>query len=73
MRVQYADKGIYCSDNPYGFIYNVNHPLINHLYSQYKKNHSLPGQYPVSDAERHRFEFVIGKMIKAGAIVVKNR
>ncbi len=73
MKIQYVDKSIYCNNNPYGFIYNVNHPLINHLYRQYKKNHSLSEHYPISDSERKRFEYVIGKMIEAGAIVVKKR
>lgn len=73
MKVQHVDRGIYCENNPCGFKYNVNHSLINHLYRQYKRNHGLPEHFPISDTERHRFEFVVGKMIEAGAIVVRKR
>lgn len=71
MKKQFTDKGIFCRDNPYGFIYDVNHPLMNHLYRQYKQRHGLPEHFPISDRERHRFETVISRMIEAGAIIVK--
>lgn len=71
IKPQYVDKSIYMDHNPYGFIFNINHPLINHLYRQYKINHGLPGHFPVSDLERKRFEWVISKMIDEGAIVVR--
>jgi hypothetical protein len=70
MQKQYVYHTIYAS-NPQGYIYNVNHPLINHLYRQYKERHNLPGHFPISDKERRRFEAIISRMVDDGVIVVR--
>lgn len=46
---------IYCSENPYGYRYNINHPKINELYKRYTKWKGLIGR-PLTDAERYEFE-----------------
>lgn len=70
-KVVYTDSSIYCRGNPYGFKYNVNHPLIGHLYGQYKRNHDLPEHYPISDPERRHFEDAVSRLINAGKIIVR--
>lgn len=71
-----ADSSIYIDSVPKGFSghtyrYNVNHPLIGHLYARYKTWRGLPQSMPISDTERQNFERHIDKMIAEGKIVVK--
>lgn len=71
-----VDESIYISGAPRGFSetgyrYNLNHPIINHLYTQYKKWRNLPEHMPMSDKERHSFERNIDKMIEDGKLVVR--
>lgn len=73
MKKEYADEGIYCHNNPWGFVYNVNHPFINEKYRMYKNYYNLPENYPISDNERRKFELMIWRRIESGAIVVKKR
>lgn len=47
---------IYNTDNPYGYILNVNHPLIRLMYERYKNS---IGEIILSDAQRHRFETAV--------------
>lgn len=68
-----VDRGIYARNNPYGFIYNVSHPEVNRRYNTYKKEHGLPGHFPISDFERHRFERELTERIVSGEIVVTGR
>lgn len=57
------DISIYCSPNPYGYRYNVNHPKINELYHRYLKWKGIVGR-PMTDKERYEFESYIDKLIK---------
>lgn len=42
-------------NNPYGFRYNVNHPMVRELYTRFKDWKEI-GHYPLSDEERREFE-----------------
>lgn len=66
-----VDHGVYTRDNPYGYTFNVNHPIIKKIYERYKERKGLSGSYPVSDAERRRFDWYIGKLIDEGVLIVK--
>lgn len=46
---------VYNKYNPYGFMYNVNHPAIAWAYAQFRKE---IGEeiFPISDADRYEFE-----------------
>lgn len=68
---RYVDSSIYAVNNPYGYIYNVNHDYINHLYKRYREQHGLPDHFPISDLQRRCFEHQITKWIDEGKIVVK--
>ena len=54
---------IYCSANPYGYRYNVNHPKINELYRRYRAWKGIEKR-PLTDAERFDFEKYIDGLIK---------
>lgn len=54
-----------------GYKYNVNHPVIHQLYTQYKEWRGLPSAMPISDKERRSFELNVDKMIAEGRIKVK--
>lgn len=75
MKKLYVTTDIYIISQPTGFHpvgyrININDPQMNNLYRQYKENHKLPHNYPLTDAQRFAFEKAIFNMIDAGAIVV---
>lgn len=45
---------LHCAPNPYGYRYNVNHPIVNDLYRRYVKWKGIAR--PLTDAERFEFE-----------------
>ena len=49
-------KSIYTASNPWGYRYNVNHPVINELYLRFKKWKGLPLSSPLSNEMRAEFE-----------------
>ena len=52
-------------DNPYGYLVNVNHPLIQPLYYRFKQWKGIPRRFPLSDEERLEFEnYIKGKYLK---------
>lgn len=55
-------SSLYCSPNPYGYRYNINHPLINDLYRRYIYWKGL--ERPMTDAERFEFERYVYKHLK---------
>lgn len=71
-----VNSDIYIQGVPRGFSFNgyrysLRHPLIAHLYEQYKDWRKLPQSMPISDKARREFEAHIDKMIDEGKIVVK--
>lgn len=48
-------ESVYCGENKWGYKLNINHPVINRFYKQYKEDIGA-GNYPLSDAERLEFE-----------------
>lgn len=71
-----VNSDIYINGEPRGFgvtgyRYSLRHPLIAHLYHQYKDWRKLPPSMPISDKNRREFEAHIDKMIDEGKIVVK--
>lgn len=50
-----ANNSIYNAYNPYGFIFNVNHPAVNKAYMEYKKEIG-EATFPISNAQRFEFE-----------------
>jgi hypothetical protein len=69
--VKEVDRGIFTKDNPYGFLYDINHPVIGELYRRYKARRGLPSDKGISDAERRRFEWYISKLIDNGVLIVR--
>lgn len=70
-----VNSDIYINGEPRGFgatgyRYSLRHPLIAHLYRQYKDWRKLPPSMPISDKHRREFEAHIDKMIDEGKIVV---
>ena len=55
---------LYCSDNKYGYKYNINHPKINELYLRYKEWKGIAPNIPMSDNERFEFEKYIDEIIE---------
>lgn len=49
------EASIYSHYNPYGFIFNVNHPAVNKAYMEYKKEIG-EATFPISNAQRFEFE-----------------
>lgn len=43
----------------YGYRLNINEPEVHELFQRYKKWKGIPVWCPLSDAERHEFEFMI--------------
>lgn len=54
-----------------GYRYNINHPVINQLWEQYKAFRGLPQNMAPPDKERWSFEKNVDKMIDEGRIIVK--
>ena len=50
--------------NPY--MINLQHPLIERAYTAFKIHNKIPAQFPLSDAERYRFEKLCMTMFAAG-------
>lgn len=50
-----AEHSIYNKYNPYGFMFNVNHPVVAEAMKQFRQE---IGEvlHPISDADRHEFE-----------------
>lgn len=55
---------IYAISNKYGYKYNVNHPLINDLYTRYKKGKGIAYTHPLSDIERADFEKYVDSLFE---------
>ena len=55
---------IFNSNNPYGFLININNPRIFPLYILFKKKKNLALHFPISDKDRFEFETVIFKSLK---------
>lgn len=66
-----VDRGIYAVNNPYGYQFNVNHPVINEIYKRYKAQKGLPSDKPMSDVERRRFDWYVQRLIDGGVLVVR--
>ena len=69
--MSYGDKraprvvNIWAGENPWGYMFNVNHPTIKQLYKEYQQEHGLDTSLPMTDAQRHAFEsHVLEKMRK---------
>ena len=43
----------------YGYKLNINAPDIAPLFKEYKKSKGIPVWCPLSDTERHEFEFMV--------------
>ena len=40
----------------YGYALNISHPMVADRYRRFIRRRGIPGQYPLSDAEREEFE-----------------
>ncbi len=58
------ENTIFNSNNQYGFLININHPLIFPLYIRYKKIKKLALHFPISDKDRFEFETTIFKTLE---------
>lgn len=58
-------ESIYCLNNPYGYLINVNHPKILPLYNRFLKWKKIPQGDPPSDEERREFDGYILRLTKA--------
>lgn len=54
-------ESIRTNSNPYGYLFNVNHPKVRPLYERYKKWKSVPVNHPLSDSERFEFEALLAQ------------
>lgn len=54
--------------NIYGYQININHSQIRPLFNKWCKEHKIPPWCPLSDGERHAFEFYICTRIISGEI-----
>lgn len=50
-----VNDSVYNQYNPYGFMFNVNHPAIAWAYAKFRKEIGEE-LYPISDADRYEFE-----------------
>ncbi len=46
---------VFNQGNPYGYRYNLSHPMVRELYYRFKDWKEI-GHYPLSDEERMEFE-----------------
>ena len=56
-------ESIRTSSNPYGYLFNINHPKVRPLYERYKKWKGVPLNFPLSDKERFEFETLLTKKV----------
>lgn len=56
------DVPLHCKNNPYGYRYNINHPVINGLYRRYAKWKGIAR--PFTDAERFDFEKYLDRVFE---------
>lgn len=60
----YKELAIFCRTNKYGYKYNVNHPKINKLYTEYKHSKGYTAYTVLSDKERWEFELRVDRLLK---------
>lgn len=59
------EQPMFMFDNPYGYLVNINHSLIQPLYYRFKQWKGIPRRFPLSDEERFEFEkYIIKKFSK---------
>lgn len=58
------NRGVYNTNNPYGYRLNVNHPKIRELLERYEQANGIPHCCPLSDAQRKEFEKIIIERMK---------
>lgn len=73
--MSYSDKRAPCvvnmwaGKNPWGYMFNVNHPTIRRLYKEYQQEHGLDTSLPMTDAQRHAFECDVIEKIRKKEII----
>lgn len=60
---------IWAGSNPWGYMFNINHPTIRRLYKEYQLAHGLDTTLPMTDAQRHAFEGEIMEKIRKKEII----
>lgn len=64
-KIYSGEEPMFMFDNPYDYLVNINHPLIQPLYYRFKQWKGIPRRFPLSDEERFEFEnYIKGKYLK---------
>ena len=71
MKKYVVDRSIYTDNNKYGFLININHPLIHKLYESYLDKRNIPKHIGLTDKQRFDFETRISELIRKRIIVIK--
>ena len=64
MEQKRAPTAIYASPNPWGYIFNINHPNVKRAYVKYQKEHGLDVAIAMTDEQRHAFEDELLKKLR---------
>ncbi len=52
---------IWAQPNPWGYLFNINHPNVKRAYIKYQQENGLNTSISLTDAQRHDFE---GELLK---------
>ena len=66
-----VDSSIYTEGNQYGFLININHPVMHRFYEAYLKKLNIPKHIGLTDKQRFDFEARISELIRKRIIVLK--
>ena len=62
-----APERIWAKPNPWGYLFNINHPNVKRAYINYQQEHGLDTRISMTDAQRHAFEGeLLQKLREAG-------
>ncbi len=68
-----TDHTIYHRTHQYGYLFNINNPVVHYFYKLYLKEKNIPERIGLSDQQRKNFESEIQLRINKGQIRISKQ